>query len=55
MEKLQDMIDAVFGNIDHHPTTHSLNEAAVERERAFAERARKIQKLKEARLQAKAG
>ena len=50
MEKLQDMIDTVFGDIAHKPPAQSLNEGAVERERAFAESARKLETLRAARL-----
>jgi hypothetical protein len=50
MEKLQDMIDAVFGDIDQKPTAQSLSEVAIERERAFAESTRKLETLRAARL-----
>jgi hypothetical protein len=50
MDKLQDMIDAVFGDIDHKPAAQSLSEVAIERERAFAESARKLEALRTARM-----
>jgi hypothetical protein len=52
MEKLQDMIDTVFGNIEQKPAARSLSDVAIERERAFAASASKIEKLKQMRLQA---
>ena len=50
MEKLQDMIDTVFGDIDQKPAAQSLSEVAIERERAFAESARKLEVLRAARM-----
>jgi hypothetical protein len=50
MEKLQDMIDTVFGDIDQKPAAQSLSEVAIERERAFAESASKIEALRAARM-----
>jgi hypothetical protein len=52
MHKLQDMIDTVFGDIDQKPGSHLPSEAAIERDRRFAEAASKLEKLKQARLQA---
>lgn len=50
MEKLQDTIDRVFGDVDHRPTPQPLGDAALQRERAFAEGARKLEELRAARL-----
>jgi hypothetical protein len=50
MDKLQDMIDRVFGDVDHKPEPQPISGAAVERDQAFAERARKIEALRRARL-----
>lgn len=50
MDKLQDMIDRVFGDVDHKPEPQPVSGAAVERDQAFAERARKLEALRAARL-----
>ena len=52
MHKLQDMIDTVLGDITSKPMPQPKDHSTLERERAFAESARKIQMLKEARLRA---
>lgn len=52
MHKLQDMIDTVFGDVNHKPGSHSPSDAAMERDRRFAEAASKLDKLRQARLQA---
>lgn len=55
MHKLQDMIDTVLGDIASKPLPHPKDHSTLERERAFAESARKVQVLKEARLRAQSG
>ena len=50
MDKLQDMIDRVFGDVDHKPADQPLSASAVMRERAFEEGARKLEALRAARL-----
>ena len=50
MDKLQDMIDRVFGNIDHNPEKQPLSDAVIQREQVFAEEARKLEALRAARL-----
>jgi hypothetical protein len=50
MDKLQDVIDRVFGDIDHKPEQQPLSDAAVNREQAFAEDARKLEALRAARM-----
>ena len=50
MDKLQDMIDRVFGDVDHKPEQQPLSDAAVRREEAFAEGARKLEALRAARM-----
>lgn len=52
MEKLHDMIDTVFGDINQKPAPQAPSDAAVQRDQAFAAAASKIEKLKQARLQA---
>jgi hypothetical protein len=52
MHKLQDMIDTVFGDLNHKPGPHLPSEAGIERDRRFAEAVSKLEKLKQARLQA---
>jgi hypothetical protein len=54
MDKLQDTIERVFGDLDHKPASQPLCDAALQRERAFAEGTRKLEALRAARL-AKAG
>ena len=50
MDKLQEMIDRVFGDVDHKPETHPVSDAGVQRDQAFAEGARKLEALRRARL-----
>ena len=50
MDKLQYMIDRVFGDIDRSPAHQALDDAAVRREQEFAERTRKLNALRAARL-----
>jgi hypothetical protein len=52
MQKLQDMIDTVMGNINSKPMPQPKDPSTLERERAFAERARQLQMLREVRLRA---
>ena len=52
MQNLQDMIDTVLGDINCKPTPQPKDSSTLERERSFAERARKLQMLREARLRA---
>jgi hypothetical protein len=52
MQKLQDMIDTVLGDINPEPTPQPKDASTLERERSFTERARKLQMLREARLRA---
>ena len=52
MNRLQHIIDTVFGDVSQKPGVHSASEAAMERDRRFAEAASKLEKLKQARLQA---
>ena len=47
---LQDMIDAAFGAQEKAPPPQAPSEASKERERAFADRAKKIESLRAARL-----
>ena len=50
MDKLQDMIDRVFGDVDHKPEQQSLSDAVVHRDQTFAESARKLEALRAARM-----
>jgi hypothetical protein len=50
MEKLQEIVDTVFGAINNQPAPQSPNEFTVQRQRAFDESARKIEALRRARL-----
>jgi hypothetical protein len=50
MDKLQEAIERVFGDLEHKPASQPRSEAAVMRERAFAEGARKLEALRAARL-----
>jgi hypothetical protein len=52
MDKLQHMIDGLLGDIDSRPPPQQPGEFAIQRERLFEENARKIEQLKQARLQA---
>ncbi len=52
MQKLQDMIGTVLGDINSKPMPQPKDPSTLERERSFAERARKLQMLREARLKA---
>jgi hypothetical protein len=54
MEKLQEIVDAVFGAVDNQPAPLPPNEFTVQRQRVFDERARKIEALRRARLDLKA-
>jgi hypothetical protein len=47
---LQDMIDAAFGAQEKAPPPQAPSEASRERDRAFADRAKKIESLRVARL-----
>ena len=47
---LQDMIDAAFGAQEKAPPPQAPSEASKERDRAFADRAKKIESLRVARL-----
>ena len=47
---LQDMIDAAFGAQEKAPPPQAPSEASRERERAFADRAKKIESLRVARV-----
>jgi hypothetical protein len=53
MQKLQDTIDTPFADINPKPRPIAPSDTAVLRDRRLAEVASKIQKLKEARLQAR--
>jgi hypothetical protein len=50
MDKLQDMIDRVFGDVGRGPETQPLNDAAVRRDQAAADGIRKLETLRRARL-----
>jgi hypothetical protein len=50
MDKLQDMIDRVFGDVDHKPEPQPISSAAAERDQVFAEGTRKLEALRAARL-----
>lgn len=50
MDKLQDMIERVFRDIDHSPSHQPLDDAAVRREKEFAEGTQKLNALRAARL-----
>jgi hypothetical protein len=52
MQKLQDMIGTVLGDINPKPMPQPKDPSTLERQRAFTERARKLQMLREARLRA---
>jgi hypothetical protein len=52
MQKLQDMIDTVMGDVNSKPAPQPKDSSTLERERSFAERARKLQMLRDARLRA---
>jgi len=51
MEKLQEIVDTVFGAVSNQPAPLSPNEFTVQRQRAFDESARKIEALRRARLE----
>jgi hypothetical protein len=53
MEKLQEIVDTVFGAVNNRPAAQSPNEFTVQRQRAFDESARKIEALRRARLERK--
>jgi hypothetical protein len=50
MDKLQETIDRVFGDVSHKPETPPLSDAAVRRDQALAEGTRKLEALRAARL-----
>jgi hypothetical protein len=50
MEKLQDIVDTVFGAVNNRPAPQSPNDFTIQRQRAFDESARKIEALRRARL-----
>ena len=52
MQKLQDAIDTLFADIDPKPRPIAPSDTAILRDRRLVEIASKIQKLKQARLQA---
>ena len=51
MAKLQDIVDAVFGAVSNQPAPQSPNDFTLQRQRAFDERAQKIEALRRARLE----
>lgn len=51
MEKLQEIVDTVFGAVNNQPAQQSPNEFTIQRQRVFEERARKIEALRRARLE----
>ena len=53
MEKLQEIVDAVFGAVNNQPAPQTPNEFSLQRQRAFDENARKIEALRRARLERK--
>ena len=53
MEKLQEIVDTVFGAVYNQPAPQSPSEFTVQRQRAFDESARKIEALRRARLERK--
>jgi hypothetical protein len=50
MDKLQDIIDRVFGDVEHKPEQQPLSDAALQREHAFVEGSRKLEALRAARM-----
>ena len=50
MQKLQEMIDTMFGDINQKPRPLSPSDTAILRDRSLVEVAGKIEKLKQARL-----
>lgn len=50
MDKLQDVVDRIFGDVAHKPAEHPLSNTAARRDAAFAEDARKLEALRAARL-----
>jgi hypothetical protein len=50
MDKLQDMIDRVFRDVDHKPEQQPLGDAVLQREHAFVEGSRKLEALRAARM-----
>ena len=54
MQKPQEMIDIVLGDNTNRPRPHATSDVTIERDRRFMEVASKVQKLKQARLQAQA-
>ena len=53
MQKLQDVVDTLFGDIDEKPEPLAPSDVAIERDRRFTEAASKLEKLRQARLQAR--
>ena len=53
MEKLQEIVDTVFGAVNNQPAAQAPNEFTVQRQRAFDESARKIEALRRGRLERK--
>lgn len=52
MHKLQGTIDHLFGDINEKPAPQPLSDVAIQRDQAFVDAASKIERLKQARLQA---
>jgi hypothetical protein len=55
MQKLQDMVEKVLGDVNSKPTPQPKDPSTLERERAFTESTRKVQMLREARLRQQSG
>jgi hypothetical protein len=53
MEKLQEIVDTVFGAVNNQPAPQAPNELTIQRQRALEEAARKIEALRRARLERK--
>lgn len=51
MEKLQEIVDTVFGAVDNRPAPQSPNAFTIQRQRELEEAARKIDALRRARLE----
>jgi hypothetical protein len=52
MHKLKDMIDTVFSDVSQKPGVQTPSEVAIQRDQKLREAASKIERLKQARLQA---
>jgi len=50
MDKLQEMIDRVFGDVDQKPEQQPLSDAALERKHAFVEGSRNLEALRAVRM-----